>query len=204
MGASYHEEYWIPAEELDEFNNNIVTAKGKPSSYIYGMYNTFGYAWLAWNNHLYGEVAENLLFFVPMNIIGFILWRRKMNEGTVIMKSLGPKKTVVMSVICAACIAAFGFLLSLIPLQNTPYIDAATNVLSFIATFLMIWRYKEQWLLYIALNILSVIMWAARLANGSPDGAMMVLMWGAYLVNAAYGYINWSRGVKAAREAGLA
>jgi len=24
VGASYHEEYWIPAEELDEFNNNIV------------------------------------------------------------------------------------------------------------------------------------------------------------------------------------
>ena len=23
-GASYHKEYWIPAEELEEFNNNIV------------------------------------------------------------------------------------------------------------------------------------------------------------------------------------
>ncbi len=24
VGASYHQEYWIPAEELDEFNSNII------------------------------------------------------------------------------------------------------------------------------------------------------------------------------------
>jgi hypothetical protein len=24
VGASHHQEYWIPAEELDEFNQNII------------------------------------------------------------------------------------------------------------------------------------------------------------------------------------
>ncbi|MBQ8566245.1 MAG: hypothetical protein IJ445_01505 [Clostridia bacterium] len=24
VGASYHQEFWIPAEELDEFNNHII------------------------------------------------------------------------------------------------------------------------------------------------------------------------------------
>jgi hypothetical protein len=24
VGAHYHQEYWIPAEKLDDFNNNII------------------------------------------------------------------------------------------------------------------------------------------------------------------------------------
>jgi nicotinamide mononucleotide transporter len=40
-----------------------------------------------------------------------------------------------------------GLVLAMNPDQNTPFIDAATNVLSIIATFLMMWRFKGQWLL---------------------------------------------------------
>jgi nicotinamide mononucleotide transporter len=62
-------------------------------------------------------------------------------------------------------------------------------------TFLMVWRYKEQWLVYIILNLFTILMWSIRAVNGSPDGAMMIVMWSAYLVNAVYGYYNWSKGV---------
>ena len=58
----------------------------------------------------------------------------------------------------------------------------------------MMLRYKEQWLSFITVNVLSVIMWGIRLANGSQEGMMMVVMWSAYLVNAVYGWIVWSRG----------
>jgi nicotinamide mononucleotide transporter len=174
----------------------LLTAKGKLSCYIFGMYNTFAYAWLAWQNQLYGEVGLNLLFFVPMNVIGFIMWKKKMNEGTVKMNALGVKKMIVTAAICLASIALLGFLLSLIVKQNTPYIDATTNILSVAATFLMIFRYKEQWLLYILLNIFTILLWVIRYINGSGDGAMMTVMWSAYLVNAVYGYINWSKGAK--------
>ncbi len=40
----------------------VMAAKGNIWTYFFGMYNTFGYAYLAWNNHLYGEVFLNLLF----------------------------------------------------------------------------------------------------------------------------------------------
>ena len=39
-------------------------------------------------------------------------------------------------------------------------------------------------------------MWAIRSINGSPDGTMMIVMWSAYLANAVYGFIVWSRGVR--------
>jgi nicotinamide mononucleotide transporter len=64
------------------------------------------------------------------------------------------------------CIAILGYLLAQIPTQNTPYIDATTNILAITATILMLLRFKEQWWFYITLNIFSILMWAIRTMMG--------------------------------------
>ena len=178
----------------------VLAAKGNIWTYFFGMYNTFGYAYLAFNNGLFGEMGLNLLFFAPMNIVGFIMWRKCMSGSIVEMRGLQKKDKILTVVICVLGSIALGFGLSLINGQNTPYIDAITNVLSIVATFLMVWRFKEQWLLYIVLNIFTIVMWTIRTVNGSPDGAMMIVMWSAYLVNAVYGYYNWSKGEIQSKE----
>jgi nicotinamide mononucleotide transporter len=112
------------------------------------------------------------------------------------MRALDLKWIILTLLICLLSIAGMGYVLALNPLQNTPYIDATTNVLSIIATILMMYRYREQWLLYILLNVFTVLMWGIRTANGSSEGPLMIVMWSAYLINAGYGYWNWSRGAK--------
>ena len=78
--------------------------------------------------------------------------------------------------------------------------DATTNVFSIVATFLMVLRYKEQWLLYIILNVVTIAMWCIRWQAGSGDGSMMVLMWVAFLINSVYGYYKWHQGAKISKE----
>ncbi len=169
----------------------VLAAKGSIWTYIFGMYNTFGYAYMSYTNGLFGEMGLNLFFFAPTNVIGLMMWRKKMEENVVIMRELANKYRVITGIVCIVGIVATGFLLSLIKGQNTPYIDATTNTLSIIATVLMMYRYKEQWILYIILNIFTIIMWSIRMANGSPEGMLMIVMWSSYLVNAVYGYYNW-------------
>lgn len=182
----------------------VLAAKGNLWTYIFGTINTVTYAYVAYRNGLFGEVGLNLLFFLPTNIVGYILWKRKMDGNTVRMRGLSLSRTLWVILICIVGISVLGFLLSLIKTQNTPYVDAATNVLSIVATLLMIWRYREQWLLYISINLLSIVMWYIRYLNGSHDGMMMTLMWFAYLINAVYGYINWSRHAVKTTEEGEA
>ncbi len=171
----------------------LLAAKGNILTYVFGMYNTFGYAYISYINGLYGEMGLNILFFVPMNIIGFVFWRKRLQQNVVEMRRLNTRVFSYLIFICILSVWVLGWALSLIKTQNTPYIDATTNILSIAATLLMIWRYREQWILYIILNVFTIIMWVIRTMQGSSDGIMMIVMWIAFLTNAVYGYYVWSK-----------
>ncbi|WP_238403110.1 nicotinamide riboside transporter PnuC [Paenibacillus mesophilus] len=174
----------------------VLAAKGSLMSYVFGMYNTVGYAYLAYVNGLFGEVMLNLLFFVPMNVVGFYMWKNNRQDGKLSMRRMEPKGLLQVGAVCIAGCLLLGSGLSYIPGQNSPYIDAITTVLSIVATVLMVRRFKEQWLVYIVLNMFTVLLWVIRMLEGSGEGLLMIVMWSAYLVNAVYGYYNWSKGTR--------
>lgn len=172
----------------------VLTAKGSIYSFYWGYANIISYAWIAWQNGLYGEMGLNALFFLPVNFAGHWLWHKNIqNTGALEMRRL-KLLHIVSGLLCsAAATFLLGWGLSHITGQNTPYLDALTNVLSVIAALLLTFRFREQWLCWIILDIFTVLMWALRWYNGSQQGAIMVLMWSAYLINAFYGWYNWSR-----------
>lgn len=172
----------------------VLAAKGNIWNYFFGTFNSLGYAYVSFANGLYGDVGLNILFFIPTNIIGFFMWRMHLSETSVEMRGLKVAHQFLVAVGCGLAIGVLGFFLSQIKTQNTPYLDATVTILSVAATLLMMWRYKEQWALYIVLNIVTIVMWAIRLQNGSNDGVIMILMWTAFLVNSVYGYLNWRKG----------
>ncbi|MBF0245788.1 MAG: nicotinamide mononucleotide transporter [Planctomycetes bacterium] len=177
-----------------------LIAIGRREGYLIGLYNSLSYSILAYGNGLYGEVYLNLLFFVPTGVIGYVMWSRHTRQDrTVEMRQLGWKHRGAVVVFCIASTIGLGLLLGLNPRQNTPFIDATTNVLSVVATFLMMWRYKEQWLLYILLNVVTIGMWLMRSRAGGTAGDLMILMWSLFLLNALFGCWRWHVGTKSPR-----
>lgn len=179
-----------------------LIAIGRREGYLIGLYNSLSYSILAYGNGLFGEVYLNLLFFVPTGVIGYVMWSRHTRQDkTVEMRQLGWPQRLTVAAICVACTVGLGLLLGLNTRQNTPFIDATTNVLSVVATFLMMWRYKEQWLLYILLNIVTIGMWFLRSRAGGAAGDLMILMWSLFLLNSLFGYWRWHVGTKGLRVA---
>lgn len=174
-----------------------LIAIGRREGYIVGLYNSVSYAVLAYRNGLFGEFYLNLLFFVPTGIIGFFLWKRHLGQrGTVAMRKLTWTQRATVVLVCALATAGLGFVLARNPEQNTPFIDATTNVLSIVATFLMMWRFKEQWALYILLNVVTIAMWIVRFRAGGAAGDLMILMWSLFLLNSLFGFWRWHVGSK--------
>lgn len=178
----------------------LLAAKGNIWNYAFGLYNSFVYGYLSYQNGLFGEMGLNLFFFVPTGILGYLLWKPNTEGAYVQMRALNLQQTLLILLICVLGSAGMGYWLSTLKGQNTPYIDAITDVLSIIATILMMYRYREQWLLYILLNMFTVLMWSIRTADGSTEGPLMIVMWSAYLINAIYGYWNWHLGASVAER----
>jgi nicotinamide mononucleotide transporter len=173
----------------------IFTAKGSILSFFWGYINILSYAWISWAGGFYGEVGLNLLFFLPWNIVGNCLWYRNIHQrGELEVRQL--KWYVNLFGVTSFCIGGtllLGWLLSKLNGQYTPYLDAFTTVTSVIAFLLMMFRYREHWLCWLIVDLSTLGMWAFRWYKGSPDGAIMVIMWTAYSVIALYGWYNWSR-----------
>lgn len=168
----------------------VLCAKGKISFYYIGFVQTISYLYLAFVNKLYGEVIENIFYLVTM-VWGIFLWKKNMqknDDGTADVKA---KKFTVFQWILSTVITAIatyfvGLWLESIG-SNEAYLDAATNVMSIIAQLLMIWRFREQWIWWIVIDVICVVMWA-RIGNWS-----MVAMYISWIINAAYGWYNWSK-----------
>lgn len=177
----------------------ILCSKGSLWNYAFGTYNVVGYSYVAWANGLFGEVMLNMGYYLPMQLIGFLMWRKHMSEakqGEVIMKRMAYIQFLWICVASIVGILIYGYLLSLIPSQNTPYIDSITTVLSVTAMLLMVKRYMEQWYLWITVNVFSIIMWSFRLSVGMDGAVAMVVMWTAYLINSFYGLYVWRKETK--------
>jgi nicotinamide mononucleotide transporter len=172
----------------------VLAAKGNLWTYAFGAYNSLAYAWVAFAAGLYGEVMLNAVYYFPMQLVGWMLWRRRMGDHSVVMRKMGLRRSLTVAVGGAVAVAGYGFWLSGFAGQNTPYIDSLTNVLSVMAMVLMALRFREQWVLFILVNAVSAVMWGIRLGAGSAEAATMLVMWSAYLVNSLYGLWNWSRG----------
>jgi nicotinamide mononucleotide transporter len=168
----------------------VLCAKGRTLFYFIGFIQTFTYLALAWQNKFYGEVLENLFYFVTM-IWGIFEWKRneiKNDDGTEDVAAL--KFTPVMWFLSVfftfAATYAMGFWLESIGSAQA-YTDAATNVLAVFAQILMVKRYREQWLWWLVIDVLCIKMWFVA-GNWS-----MVAMYVAWTINAIYGWYNWSK-----------
>lgn len=172
----------------------VMTAKGHISCYYWGLINIVTYVIIAYMATLYGEVMLNSLYYLPMQFIGIYLWKKNTNkkDNLVETSKMTKKEYAIYTVISIVGIIGYGFFLKAIG-GAQPFVDSITTTLSVVSMYLSVKRFKEQWILWIIVDIVSVYMWVVAMIHGEANSTVMVLMWGAYLVNAFYGLINWNK-----------
>lgn len=169
----------------------VLCAKGKKSQYIWGLFNVVGYVIISWINKYYGEVMLNALYYLPSQFIGYYLWNKHMNKDTddVEGKKLSIKQSIIFLLFMTIGILGYKLVLDMVGGTGT-LLDSASTVISVVANALMMMRYREQWLLWIIIDVITVVMWLL------VSDFIMVTMWAVYLINAFYGYYNWTKMAK--------
>jgi len=166
----------------------VLCAKGEKSQYIWGLLNVIGYVIIAFINRYYGEVMLNAIYYLPSQFVGYYLWNKHHNEKTnkVQGKKLNLINSLILLVLCSIGIFGYKLILDLLK-GNSTLLDSASTVISVFANTLMLLRFREQWLLWIIIDFITVVMWAL------VGDFIMVTMWLVYLINAFYGYYNWTK-----------
>lgn len=172
----------------------VLVAKGRISNYYFGVINVFLYGFIAFQSQFYGEVMLNWVYYLPLQFVGFYIWTRNKNEegvDEVNVARLSTRRRVMWFFLSIGGIIGYGFFLKWLN-GNLPFFDSTSTTLSVIAQYLMIRRVKEQWIVWIVIDIVSIYMWVDIYLN-TGNSLSMVIMWSAYLVNAIYGWYNWSK-----------
>ena len=171
----------------------ILTGKGKLSSFWVGTVNTVLYAIVAWKARYWGEVMLNLIYYVPMNFVGIYMWSKNMDKQTeeVLKKRLSRKNSIIAYSCVIVGTVGYGVVLKFLN-GTLPFVDSMSTVFSIFAQFLCVKRYMEQWVLWIIVDVVTVIMWVYAFVNGTGDMAT-VLMWSIYLINAIIMLLKWAK-----------
>ena len=171
----------------------VCTGKGKLSAYVFGLINTVLYAYIAFTARYYGEVMLNILYYLPMQFYGFYVWNKNIDETTheVKKRKMRPKHLVLLLVVILTATVLYGLMLKLIN-GAMPFVDALSTVVSVVAMIVSIKMYAEQWLLWIIVDTVTVILWGVAFVNGQ-DNAATLMMWLVYLINAVVMQIKWMK-----------
>lgn len=176
----------------------ILVAKGKISSYVWGAVATALYAYVSYQYKLYGETITYTFIFLPMQFIGYYYWIKssvlnKDETADVIKKLLSTRDRILLFVGTFLAIAAYALFLKFLE-GSTPGLDSATSILSIVATYLMVKRYAEQWLVWILVNIVAIVMWIIAVSHHQDQGWAVLAMWVTFLLNSVFGWIKWRKG----------
>ena len=135
----------------------------------------------------------NAIYYLPMQFYGFYIWKNNISTETFEVKKIRMTnlKRIVVLVIILLGTYSYGLILEKMG-DAIPFIDAFTTVSSIVAMYLSVKRFSEQWWIWIAVDVFSVIMWAKAYMLGSESVATL-LMWTVYLFNAIIMCYKWQK-----------
>lgn len=178
----------------------FIAGKGNPICYLFGVTGSGFYSYLSFQNMLWGNLLLYLCYYIPMQILGFFQWNKNLKEGKrEIIKRYLPRKELYI-LICITFVLIIITSLVLHYFNDAhPILDSITAICSIGGMYLTVRRAIEQWLFWIVVNMLSLIMWTYVALNGVRVYST-IIMWVVYLVLAFYFYFTWRNEINASKN----
>ena len=166
--------------------NVVLCSQRKMSFYLFAYIQMFTYIVIIYRNLLWGELGENIFYFVTTTIALFLWWKNYNKEEKVVeAKKLGKLGWIINGTIFVVATAVlYGILLK--TNDPKPFLDAVSTVPAFIAQVLLMMRYREQWIMWFIVDIATLILWI------SLGNVFMILQYVFWTINCVYGYYKWS------------
>ena len=164
-----------------------LCSQGNILTYVFGFAQVITYTYLCWTQRFYGEMAINVYYFGTM-IYGVFVWTKGVKSPE--SRLITPRKLTWQKMLLIAAATLVGSWLVGLSLASwtddtQPYLDAFTTVPALVAQVLMILVYREHWFIWLAVDILSVILWIRA------GDYCMTAQYAFWCANCLYGLHRW-------------
>lgn len=188
----------------------VLTTNANIMNYVFGLVNVIAYAIISYKSNVLGDCLLYLLYYLPMQIVGWIFWSRhtmEENSAKVSPERMSNSSRVLTIVVSVMSVIVLGMLLSWLKsiaqehpfieewrlYSEYPYRDAITTVFAIIGQYLMVRAFSEQWFFWIGVDVVSLSIWAMLAVGGANHAALMAIMYVFYLANCVNVAILWRR-----------
>lgn len=162
----------------------VLCSQKKYAFYFWGLLQLITILIISFQTGLFGKVLENG-FYLVTTIIGMFIWGKNVDGNKVKPQKMSFGDWMVLSSMLPLLI--LGISVFVVKFNNSEqiFLDTLTTTIGIIAQLMMIFRFKEQWILWLILDVLCVILWAI---DGNWCLSMQYIFWS---VNCIYGMIIW-------------
>lgn len=171
----------------------ILCSQGNILTFFFGFGQIFTYTYLCYLERFYAGIAMNVFYFVTQ-IYGVFAWRKRLKtsedrttEVTITTRRLSMPILLVVSVASLVVSFLIGWILSTYTADGSPYLDAFTTVPALVAQVLLMLAYREQWYLWLFVDVLSCMMWLLA------GNYCMTALYAFWCLNCIFGYIRWTK-----------
>lgn len=182
--------------------STVCSANAKLLTFLFGFFDVTIYGVMCYMGGRYGNAALHMLYFLPMQFIGFYQWRKRgaTSGEKPQARRLDAKKRLLSAVAFLLGLVVTYFILLKIGEPEAASVvkiailmDAFSTMCNILGQLLMSTAYMEQWIFWIGVNITSIIMWAITLKESGDNSYALIYMikYSFYLLNAANGLRIW-------------
>ncbi|WP_236036906.1 nicotinamide riboside transporter PnuC [Bifidobacterium simiiventris] len=186
--------------------NLILVDRGRLTNYLWGFLGCATWLWVAVMNHLVGDIFSQI-FYVVMQFVGVYVWQRQLDrqrnadtpaDGK--SESVGSAEVKARNItwwqgLLAIVFTVAVYLIVVFTSHATGgvqiWLDGTLLPLGIIGQVLMTYGYRSQWIAWLLLDVIKVVIWWNQLAAGGPGAMSMFVLQVVMLVNGFYGTWVW-------------
>ncbi len=178
-----------PAEiTANVLNTGSIFLAGRNSVHTWwtGIFGCVAFGYVFFEARLYADVTLQI-FFIITSILGWIHWRRGLQETELPVRYSKPLTMVAFFFGGGIVAASYGYLLHRFTNAYAPFLDSVVLSFSVLAQFLLMGRRVENWWFWLLVNSIATPLYAVRGLH------VTAALYAAYWVNALISLLRWQR-----------
>jgi nicotinamide mononucleotide transporter len=170
------------------FAGVFLTVKKNKWCFPIGIINVVISCFLFYERRLYADSLQQLVY-IPLLIVGWLNWNKNLNEEFIVQRLKRSEGILYLSSSLLTGIL-LGFILKTYSNASFPWIDSMATAASFLAQYLIAKKKIENWIIWIAVNIVYVTIYIQK------DLQLYSLLYSVYLLLAIQGFYQWRKHLK--------